>query len=56
MNDNPAVVAWCAYSSVSHSVDSASMYTVDRIPLGMMNQSTEILNNLSQFQLQVPGP
>ena len=29
ISNYPAVVACCAYSSVSHSVDSACMYTVD---------------------------
>ena len=28
-----AVVAWCAYSSLSHSVDRYAKYTVDRISI-----------------------
>ena len=34
---DPAVVAWCAYSSLSHSVDCGAGYTVGLNPLGIIS-------------------
>ena len=44
----PAVVAWCAYSSVSHSVDYAYTYRVVRMPSCMVYRSFRGRNTLSQ--------